>query len=75
MLMDINSLKWSSDLCQFFGIDMNSLPEIKSSSDIYGYVSYSGRYIILALDWVVVQKITYKGPTILISGTLSVQKG
>ena len=59
MLMDINSLKWSSDLCQFFGIDMNSLPEIKSSSDIYGYVSYSGRYIILALDLVVVQKITY----------------
>ena len=54
MLMDINSLKWSSDLCQFFGIDMNSLPEIKSSSDIYGYVSYSGRYIILALDLVVV---------------------
>ena len=45
MLMDINSLKWSSDLCQFFGIDMNSLPEIKSSSDIYGYVSYSGRYL------------------------------
>ena len=74
MLMDINSLKWSSDLCQFFGIDMNSLPEIKSSSDIYGYVSYSGRYIILALDSVVVQKITYKGPTIFISGTLSVQK-
>ena len=53
---------------------MNSLPEIKSSSDIYGYVSYSGRYIILALDSVVVQKITYKGPTIFISGTLSVQK-
>ena len=46
MLMDINSLKWSSDLCQFFGIDMNSLPEIKSSSDIYGYVSYTGRYIL-----------------------------
>ena len=42
MLMDIKSLKWSQDLCDFFGIDMSCLPTIKSSSEIYGYVSYEG---------------------------------
>ena len=29
MLMDIKTLKWCSNLCNFFGIDMKCLPEIK----------------------------------------------
>ena len=40
--MDIKSLNWSQDLCDFFGIHMSCLPTIKSSSEIYGYVSYEG---------------------------------
>ncbi len=40
MLMNINTLKWDSKLCDFFGISVSSLPEIKSSGEVYGNLSY-----------------------------------
>ncbi|XP_059506322.1 glycerol kinase [Stegostoma tigrinum] len=36
MLFNIHTLKWDPELCQFFDIPMNILPEVKSSSEIYG---------------------------------------
>ncbi|KMQ95878.1 glycerol kinase [Lasius niger] len=39
MLMNIDTLKWDSLLCRFFSIPQHILPEIRSSAEIYGYVS------------------------------------
>lgn len=36
MLMDLKSLKWSMELLELFSIPAKMLPEIKSSSEIYG---------------------------------------
>lgn len=36
LLMDIDTLTWREDLCQVMGVPMNMLPEIRSSSDVYG---------------------------------------
>ncbi|KAK7086368.1 hypothetical protein SK128_004638 [Halocaridina rubra] len=38
MLMNISTLQWDPYLCKFFGIPMSILPEIRSSSEIYGYI-------------------------------------
>lgn len=37
LLMDVRTLEWREDICKDFGIPMSMLPEIKSSSEIYGY--------------------------------------
>lgn len=37
MLFDINELEWNQDLLNIFSIPESVLPEIKSSSEIYGY--------------------------------------
>ncbi|XP_053988406.1 glycerol kinase [Hylaeus volcanicus] len=39
MLMNIETLKWDPLLCRFFGIPHHILPEIRSSSEVYGIVS------------------------------------
>lgn len=36
MLMNIKSCLWDADLCQFFDIPPTVLPEIRSSSEVYG---------------------------------------
>ena len=37
MLMDIRKLEWSQEVCDAMGVPMSMLPEIKSSSEVYGY--------------------------------------
>ncbi|WP_027586325.1 glycerol kinase GlpK [Acidipropionibacterium thoenii] len=37
LLMDVRELKWREDICADFGIPVSMLPEIKSSSEVYGY--------------------------------------
>lgn len=37
MLFNIHTLKWDEDLMNLFGIPMSMLPEVHSSSEIYGY--------------------------------------
>lgn len=37
MLMDLNTLSWDADIAADMGIPLSMLPEIKSSSEIYGY--------------------------------------
>ncbi|XP_055500510.1 glycerol kinase [Leucoraja erinacea] len=36
MLFNINTLQWDPDLCSFFGVPMSILPEVRSSSEVYG---------------------------------------
>lgn len=39
MLMNIDTLDWDQTLCKYFGVPMDILPKIKSSSEIYGKVA------------------------------------
>ncbi|XP_014776025.1 glycerol kinase [Octopus bimaculoides] len=39
MLMNIHALRWDEKLCSFFDIPMSILPEIHSSSEIFGYIN------------------------------------
>ncbi|XP_043281441.1 glycerol kinase isoform X2 [Venturia canescens] len=39
MLMNIETLNWDPTLCRYFDIPMKLLPDIKSSSEIYGNIS------------------------------------
>jgi len=41
MLMDLNHLKWDKDILAEFGIPEGTLPEIRSSSEIYGLATDS----------------------------------
>ncbi|MDO5628088.1 MAG: glycerol kinase GlpK [Mobilicoccus sp.] len=36
MLMDVRSLEWDASICDDMGIPMSMLPEIRSSSEVYG---------------------------------------
>lgn len=36
MLMDVRKLEWDEGICKDFGVPMSMLPEIKSSSEVYG---------------------------------------
>ncbi|XP_055382290.1 glycerol kinase [Condylostylus longicornis] len=38
MLMNIETLKWDRNLCEFFGIPQTILPNIRSCSEIYAYI-------------------------------------
>lgn len=46
LLMDIETLQWNKKLCNFFKIPMNILPEIKSNSEIFGYVKMRGSSVL-----------------------------
>jgi len=39
MLMNLETLSWDPFLCKFFDIPVSILPEIRSSSEIYGYLT------------------------------------
>jgi len=39
LMMNIRTLKWDQDLCKFLEVPDNLLPEIKSSSEVYGELS------------------------------------
>eukprot|EP00124_Ichthyophonus_hoferi_P000109 Ihof_evm29s3 gene=Ihof_evmTU29s3 len=43
-LMNIRTCKWDPVLCEAFGIPMKCLPEIRSSSEIYGYYKTDDGY-------------------------------
>jgi len=42
LLMDLDTLSWDSDICADMGIPESMLPEIKSSSEVYGKVRERG---------------------------------
>ncbi|WP_305092254.1 glycerol kinase GlpK [Prescottella sp. R16] len=42
MLMNIETLEWDPDICAAMGIPMSMLPEIRSSSEVYGELALPG---------------------------------
>lgn len=49
MLFNIHTLKWDSELLELFNIPLNMLPEVKNSSEIYGFTDetvFGGRVAI-----------------------------
>lgn len=50
MLFNINTLEWDNELLQLFKIPENMLPEVKSSSEIFGYTDTSIFTIPLAIS-------------------------
>lgn len=39
MMFNLRELKWDSKLCDYMNIPMQILPEVRTSSEIYGHVS------------------------------------
>src|SRR5699024_11557455 len=44
MLMDLQTLDWDDELLDVFGIPRQMLPEIHSSSQVYGYTTAGGPF-------------------------------
>jgi glycerol kinase len=44
MLMDLKTLDWDAEICHEMGIPMQMLPEIRSSSEIYGHTRIDGPF-------------------------------
>jgi glycerol kinase len=44
MLMDLETLQWDPEICESMGIPMGMLPEIRSSSEVYGYSTAEGPF-------------------------------
>ena len=44
MLMDLKTLQWDPDICKAMGIPIQMLPEIRPSSQVYGYTRTSGPF-------------------------------
>ncbi|SMC86205.1 glycerol kinase GlpK [Kibdelosporangium aridum] len=42
MLMDLDTLQWDAEIASEMGIPLSMLPEIKSSSEVYGHVREKG---------------------------------
>ena len=42
MLYNINTLSWDKKLCDMLGVPLCMLPEVRSSSEIYGYMDLMG---------------------------------
>lgn len=67
MLMHIQKLEWDDYLCNIFEIPKKILPKIKSSSEIYGYLSetvlkgvpISGVILIFFFIFILLQLINY----------------
>ncbi|XP_054978372.1 glycerol kinase isoform X3 [Sorex araneus] len=52
MLFNIHSLEWDKELCEFFGVPQKILPNVRSSSEIYGLMKISHRLKAGALEGV-----------------------
>lgn len=48
MLYDIRNLRWDETICKRLGIPMSMLPQVRSSSEIYGYVNIQGVEVPIA---------------------------
>lgn len=48
MLFNIHTLDWDKDLLELLGIPASMLPEVKSSSEVYGYTEIDGYRIPIA---------------------------
>ena len=44
MLMNLKTLQWDPDICEVMGIPIQMLPEIRPSSQVYGYTKADGPF-------------------------------
>ncbi len=44
MLMDLKTLKWDADICKAMDVPLQMLPEIRPSSQVYGYTKVDGPF-------------------------------
>ncbi len=44
MLMELKTLKWDQNICKIMGIPVKMLPEIRPSSQVYGYTRANGPF-------------------------------
>jgi glycerol kinase len=44
MLMNLQTLEWDEEICEIMGIPIGILPEIRSSSELYGYTTGDGPF-------------------------------
>ena len=44
MLMDLQTLQWDDELCAIFDVPRSMLPEIRSSSEVYGHTREDGPF-------------------------------
>ncbi|MFD3812013.1 glycerol kinase GlpK [Rhodococcus sp. NPDC058639] len=49
MLMNLDTLQWDPEICADFGIPVSMLPEIRSSSEVYGHARERGPYAGVAI--------------------------
>jgi glycerol kinase len=42
LLMDLENLSWDADICAEIGVPVSMLPEIRSSSEVYGHIRERG---------------------------------
>uniref|UniRef100_A0A8C8Z6Z0 glycerol kinase n=1 Tax=Prolemur simus TaxID=1328070 RepID=A0A8C8Z6Z0_PROSS len=49
MLFNIHSLEWDKELCEFFGIPMQILPNVRSSSEIYGLMVKKKKIFLIVI--------------------------
>jgi glycerol kinase len=47
MLMDVRKLEWDDEILNIFGIDESMLPDIRSSSEVYGFFEIHGKEVPL----------------------------
>ena len=47
MLYNINTCRWDEELCRLFDIPMSMLPEVRSSSEVYGEMNLMGARVPL----------------------------
>ncbi|MBP1357880.1 MAG: glycerol kinase, partial [Sulfolobus sp.] len=50
MLFNINKLKWDMELLELFNIPEEILPEVRPSSEIYGYTNVLGKEVPISSD-------------------------
>ena len=48
LLFDIEALEWSAELCSIFGVDPDSLPEVRDSAGIFGTTTEFGGEVPVA---------------------------
>ena len=44
MLMDLKTLNWDAEICNIMGVPIQMLPEIRPSSQVYGYTKADGPF-------------------------------
>jgi glycerol kinase len=64
MLMNIDTLQWDPELCDFFGVPINILPKINSSAEVFGTTS-SGSFAGVPIAGLCREYVDGSAPSVL----------